>query len=233
VKGQVRAGRPPQRASAELDELWRRYKATGDVGLRNQLVEAYLALAERLARRAVTYAVSVGAAGASPEDLLGMAQEGLIKAVESFDPSKGASFSAYAGFRVMGHIKDTLREDDFLSRRARQVVKAWLKGEQLDQRRAAQAARLASQRPVRLSPRAVEEVVGDQGPEEAGLTRAQVRELLARLDPMEKAVLTYRYLQNMSLSAIGAVLAVTESRACQLHRAALEKLRQEVSTQAS
>ncbi|HLI31146.1 MAG TPA: sigma factor, partial [Solirubrobacteraceae bacterium] len=128
MKGQVRAGRPPQRASAELDELWRRYKATGDVGLRNQLVEAYLALAERLARRAVTYAVSVGAAGASPEDLLGMAQEGLIKAVESFDPSKGASFSAYAGFRVMGHIKDTLREDDFLSRRARQVVKAWLKG---------------------------------------------------------------------------------------------------------
>jgi RNA polymerase sigma factor for flagellar operon FliA len=42
-------------------------------------------------------------------------------------------------------------------------------------------------------------------------------------------VLSYHYLRGMSLSAIGALLAVTESRACQLHRAALEKLRQEVA----
>lgn len=216
-----------------LEGLWRSYRATGDQKLRNQLAEAYLPLAHRLARRARSYALSVGAAATSQEDLLGMAEEGLIKAIEGFEPSKGVSFSSYANFRVMGHIKDALRDDDFLSRRARQVVKAWLSGQKLDERRARQAARLASQRPVKLSRRAFEEVIGDPGPEEAGLTRAQVGELLSRLEPMEKAVLSYHYLRGMSLSAIGALLAVTESRACQLHRAALEKLRQEVATQAS
>jgi RNA polymerase sigma factor for flagellar operon FliA len=216
-----------------LEGLWRSYRATGDLKARNQLVEAYLPLAHGLARRARAYALSVAASATSQEDLLAIAEEGLIKAIESFDASKGLSFSTYANFRVMGHIKDAIRNDDFLSRRARQIVKAWLKGEQLDQRRARQAARLASQRPVRFSRWAVEEVIGDPGPEEIGLARAQVAELLRRLGPMEKAVLSYRYLRGMSLSAIGTLLAITESRACQLHRAALEKLRQEAAKEAS
>jgi RNA polymerase sigma factor for flagellar operon FliA len=196
-------------------------------------VEAYLPLVYRLARRAHSYAASVGAGTTSHEDLVGMAEEGLIKAVESFEPSNGVSFAAYANFRVMGHIKDALRNEDFLSRRARQVVKAWLQGDELDQRRARQAARLASQRPVSLSRASVEGVVGDLGPEETGLARALVGQLLARLGPAERAVLSYRYLQGMSLSAIGALLEVTESRACQLHRSALEKLRQQVAKEAS
>jgi len=49
--------------------------------------------------------------------------------------------------------------------------------------------------------------------------------LIRTLSPVEATVVEYRYLRGMSLSAIGATLALTESRVSQIHRAAIERLR--------
>jgi len=44
--------------------------------------------------------------------------------------------------------------------------------------------------------------------------------LIRTLSPVEATVVEYRYLRGMSLSAIGATLALTESRVSQIHRVA-------------
>lgn len=200
----------------------------GDLAARDRLVEQYQPLVQRIAKSARTYAQSIGSATTDLDDLVGLAEEGLVRAAESFDPLKGVPFSSYAWTRVMGHIKDALRDDDFLTRRERQLVQAWLRGDELDERRVRRAARLVSQGPKVVSAEAVAEVPGDSQVEEAVLAKVQVKEALRFLGPMERAVFIYRYLDGMSMSAISALLEVTESWVFQVHGAALRRLRQKL-----
>src|ERR1700678_4693212 len=53
------------------------------------------------------------------EDLVHAGVIGLIEAVRSYDPSKGAPLKSYAKFRVRGAILDSIRELDWGSRRLR------------------------------------------------------------------------------------------------------------------
>src|SRR6202453_5427871 len=53
------------------------------------------------------------------EDLVPAGVIGLIEAVRSYDPSKGAPLKSYAKFRIRGAILDSLRELDWGSRRLR------------------------------------------------------------------------------------------------------------------
>ena len=204
-----------------------------DLEARDRLVEQHQPLVQRIAKQARTYAQSIGSATTDLDDLVGLAQEGMVRAAESFDAGKGVPFSYYAWTRVMGHIKDALRDDDFLTRRERQLVQAWLRGDVLEEHRAKQAARLASQRPEAVGAEAVDELPVDDHVEEAALAQLQVKEALRFLDPMERAVLSYRYLDGMSTSAIAALLRVTEARVSQVHRAALRRLRKTYELEAS
>lgn len=203
----------------------------GRLEARNRLVEEHQPLVVRIARRALRYARSIGAR-AELDDLVGLAQEGLVRAAESFDPAKGVPFEPYAWLRAMGHIKDALRKDDYLTRRERQVVQAWLRGEQLDEPRSRQAARLASQRPKPVRTEVALELPGNSGVEDTVVSRVQADEALGFLKPIERAVLSYRYLDGFSFSAISTLLQVTESWVSQVHKAALRELRQSFEREA-
>lgn len=102
-----------------IGKLWEQYKKTGSVELRNRLVEHYLPMADRIARR---YCAQL-APQADKEALAGEARVGLIQAVEAFDPWRGSSFSTFAWYRIQGAILDAQRSADFLSRRHRRSVK--------------------------------------------------------------------------------------------------------------
>jgi RNA polymerase sigma factor (sigma-70 family) len=52
----------------------------------------------------------------------------------------------------------------------------------------------------------------------------QVKEALTFLSPMERAVLSYRYLDGMSVSAIAALLHVTDGRVSQITKSVLRRL---------
>ncbi len=62
--------------------------------------------------------------GSEYEDLLHQGLLGLIEAVDRFDPSYGARFSTYAAVRIRGKVLDYLRAVDWMSRTARQRVRA-------------------------------------------------------------------------------------------------------------
>lgn len=214
----------------DWSDLWEAYLPGRDLRARNRLVESYLALAVGIARGFWTRAVSAGASAAAElDDLVGLAQEGMIRAVESYDPAKNVPFEAYARLRVAGHVRDALRDGDHLSRRDRQTVRAYFDGAPLEDSKARRAARLVAQRPQGGDAEGDARRVPDDAEVEAAvLTRVQVEELLRVLDPVEATVVEYRYLRGMSLSAIGATLALTESRVSQIHRGALERLRASV-----
>ena len=95
-------------------ELWQRYRSTGDPGARRQLLELYIGLVHHVAREMSrrTNAVEL-------DDLVGAGTFGLIRALDSFDLSRGLAFSTYAVRRIRGAILDDLRSQDWAPRAVR------------------------------------------------------------------------------------------------------------------
>src|SRR3954452_20249614 len=84
-------------------QLFRSYHDHGDVAARDQIIRQCLPLAKRLAHRYAT-------PGESMDDLLQVASIGLIKAVDRFDPSRGAAFSSFAVPCILGEIRRHFRD---------------------------------------------------------------------------------------------------------------------------
>jgi RNA polymerase sigma-B factor len=101
----VRDVRPgDQDAAAEVERWLQDYAISRNPQLREQIIVAYLGLADRLARR---YRHS---RGATPEDLIQTARAGLIAAVDRYDPGYGTPFLPYAVACVVGELKRFLRD---------------------------------------------------------------------------------------------------------------------------
>ena len=80
-----------------------RYRRDPDPRLREQIVEAYQPLARSLAQRYYS--------GGEPlEDLVQIANVGLLKAIEGFDPDRGKAFAAYATPTILGELRHHFRD---------------------------------------------------------------------------------------------------------------------------
>ena len=83
--------------------LFQRYQESGDQAAREELTERYLPLARALSRR-------YRSATEPYDDLFQVACLGLVKAIDRFDPSHGASFQAYAVPTILGELKRHFRD---------------------------------------------------------------------------------------------------------------------------
>jgi RNA polymerase sigma-B factor len=94
--------------SEQEERLFNRVRA-GDLDARDELVERYLPLAQRLARR-YWY-------GREPlDDLLQVAGMGLVKAVDRFEPERGMPFPPYAVPTILGELKRHFRDSGWAVR---------------------------------------------------------------------------------------------------------------------
>ena len=100
--------------SPDTYEKFQEYRRTGDRGLRNELVEEHVRLAEFLARR-------FSHRGESPDDLRQVALVGLLKAVERFEPDRGLQFSSFATPTITGELKRHFRDRGWAVRVPRRV----------------------------------------------------------------------------------------------------------------
>jgi RNA polymerase sigma factor for flagellar operon FliA len=111
----------------ELQDLWRRYKTSGDERARERLVVAYSPLVKYVAGR-----MSSGLpAHVDEADLISYGLGGLIFAIERFDLSREIKFETYAITRIRGAIIDELRSLDWVPRsvraRAREIERVNMK----------------------------------------------------------------------------------------------------------
>jgi len=99
-----RAERGDRVAAPEVErQLLIDYHSEGDLAAREELVERFLPLARDLALR-YTYTDE------SFDDLLQVASLGLIKAIDRFDPGRGAKFTSYAAPTILGELKRHFRD---------------------------------------------------------------------------------------------------------------------------
>src|SRR5919204_4572191 len=83
--------------------LLRRYAATRDPALKEELVHRLLPLAR-------SFALRYRGAPEQLEDLIQVANLGLVKALEGFDPERGKSFVAYAAPTILGELRRHFRD---------------------------------------------------------------------------------------------------------------------------
>jgi RNA polymerase sigma factor for flagellar operon FliA len=96
------------------DLLWSRYRSAGDLEARAQLLTRHLGLVHHVAREVSRRIPSVELG-----ELVSAGALGLMKALDSFDLSRGLAFSTYAVLRIRGAILDDLRSRDTTPRSVR------------------------------------------------------------------------------------------------------------------
>jgi RNA polymerase sigma-B factor len=97
---------PPLEASQQLAgdrELWERFARDREPAVREELVRRNMAFAKRLALR-------YRGASESFDDLLQVANLGLLNAVDRFDPERGIPFTAFASPTILGELKRHFRD---------------------------------------------------------------------------------------------------------------------------
>lgn len=86
-----------------LNELFKRYKESGDTAIRNQIAEKYLYIADILAKKFV-------GRGVEYDDLKQVASYALLRGIDRFDPDLGMQFTTFITPTITGEIKNYFRD---------------------------------------------------------------------------------------------------------------------------
>ena len=237
---------------ARDDELLRRFAATRDPRLRDQLFERWTPLARQLARR-------YGRTTEPFEDLLQVASIGLIKALNGFDPDRGKAFSSYAVPTIMGELKRYFRDRTWSVRMPRSLQELAIRVEDARDRLSGELGRSPSvaelARAVDTSQEEVLEALqaGDAyhatsldaqradddddgfsladalGGFDHGYRLAEHRALLGavlvELDDRDREILRLRFEEDMTQHEIAAIVGVSQMQVSRLLRRSLNALR--------
>lgn len=243
-------------ASDHAEELLRELAATPrDQGtraaLRARVIEAWLPLAERLARR---YA----GRGEPLDDLTQTASVGLIKAVDRYDSDRGGGFVTFAVPTILGEIRRYFRDrtwDLRVPRRLQelqQAIKASADSLAQELRHAPTAADLAADLDVsrreivdgigvarayqalsldaRVATGDADTELGELlGAEDPGLAFVELRLMLApavaRLPEREQRILRMRFYHNLTQAQIAERIGVSQMHVSRLLSRSLARLR--------
>ena len=90
-------------AEEKVNELFKQYKESGDVAIRNQIAEQYLYIADILAKKFV-------GRGVEYDDLKQVAAFALLRGIDRFDPDMGMQFTTFITPTITGEIKNYFRD---------------------------------------------------------------------------------------------------------------------------
>jgi RNA polymerase sigma factor for flagellar operon FliA len=157
------------------------------------------------------------------EDLFGYGMIGLIKAIDNYDPSKSA-LSTYAKIKVEGAIIDGYRRMEFFShaRRTGNPVKLHMLGFALigyDNDKNYNAEECEGNEYAKEKTRQIIRLTSSE--EE----RYSLEDLLSKLHPRQREILTMRFFDEENLADIGKKFCRTEAWASMQVKDAIKRLR--------
>ena len=217
------------------------------------MIERYLPLARRLARRYAT-------AQTPFDDLMQVACLGLVKAVDRFDPERSNAFSSYAVPTIVGEMRRYFRDHTWAVRMPRELQELSLRIEDAWTELAAAGGHAPTVRELAVRLDTDDETVlaaleagtaqhadalawegeddpaGDRdgrththGEVDPGYELADERELLAgllaTLEPRERRVVYLRFHLELTQSEIGHCVGVSQMSVSRILRSSLERLR--------
>lgn len=106
-------------ARREVDALWKKYLSTRAIKLRNLLIEHYRPLVHMQAARLSQKLP----AQISYDEICSAGYDGLLEAVQAYDPKHKAKFETFCQQRIHGAVMDWLRALDGQSRTVRSFEK--------------------------------------------------------------------------------------------------------------
>ena len=95
--------------------VWKEYKRTGDVKLRDRLIFTYAPMVKYIVYSKIKEVPS----RCEMSDLVSCGIEALMHSIERYDPTMGPTLEQYAWTRVHGTILDELRREDWAPRSVR------------------------------------------------------------------------------------------------------------------
>jgi RNA polymerase sigma factor for flagellar operon FliA len=149
--------------------------------------------------------------GIEISDLIQAGNVGWLQAAKSFRPDRGAPLAGYAKFRIRGEMLDMVRRS---AGRGQSRAPARMANDHDQGWEALLPASPESSPQHSVSSWQRDRIIGEE---------------LRRLPVRYRTVVRLRYSLEMTLRQIGAELQVNESRACQIHQNALNRLRQALS----
>lgn len=235
---------------SDVDQLWRRYKESGDKDARDRLVLQYSPLVKYVAGRVGSGLPSTVEQG----DLVSDGVIGLMDAIEKFDVDRGLQFQTYAVPRIRGAIVDGLRASDWVPRSVREKIR------DINTAQAALEHRLGRAPTDREVAGELDITVGElrkrytetsytslvsaeasgiddfapTAPAADGLDADDLPEgflqAVRELPERDQVVVALYYWERLTLAEIGQVLQVSESRVSQLHSRATMTLRRKLAS---
>ncbi|MDQ6817820.1 MAG: SigB/SigF/SigG family RNA polymerase sigma factor [Actinomycetota bacterium] len=236
----------------DSNELFIRWQKEGDQRAREELVDRFLPLARKLARRY--------AGPREPfEDLMQVASLGLVKAVDRFDIERGTAFSSFAVPTILGELKRYFRDLGWSVHVPRGAQEQALKVEEAQQQLTTKTGRPPSVQDIAEflemsmddvldaletasahhstsldAPRDGEEGSGSladafgEEDERFEMVEASVTISAAarELSPRERRVLILRFVEDMTQTQIAEQIGVSQMQVSRILRRALARLRE-------
>lgn len=239
-------------SNERTNELFREYRKTGNVAIRNEIIENYIYVAEILAKKFV-------GRGVEYDDLLQIASEALIMGVEKFDPDMGNKFTTFITPTITGIICNYFRDKARtikvprkiyeLSTKVKEAVNEYYKANGVKPT-AVQIAEMLG-RDVESIIEAMEyksmvsldvtvkgdendtplyDVIADNKNDFEALEDSEALHTeIKKLSPIEQKIIMLRYVQGKSQSEVGKMMNVSQMYVSRIERKVIEKLKEALS----
>ncbi len=241
-------------APTNKDALIHQYLKTGDIVIRDKIVETYLPLVEYVAKKIAFNRDDL-------EDLIQVGTIGLLRSVERFEPAKEVDFSTFATPNIIGEIKHYFRDKRRILKVPRKLQEQYSKI-----KRFIREAQLAGQSPtvpeiataLEMTVEGVIESIeawqtstvisldspayssssrgdgstqtlldslGGEHKEDAMLNRITLRDAMSKLDRRERKIIFLRFYRGLSQNEIAERMKLSQMHISRLLTGALKTLK--------